>query len=52
MIPPVKTSEFYDVGHPFFALLAAWIGGIVARVVFENRERAGEIGADRTTNGG
>jgi hypothetical protein len=51
-IPPVTTSEFYDVGHPFFALLAAWIGGIVARVAFENRERAGETGADRSTIGG
>ena len=40
MIPPVKTSEFYDVGHPFFALLAAWVGGMVARVAFENRERS------------
>ena len=30
MIPPVKSSEFDDVGHPVFALLAAWIGGMCA----------------------
>ena len=34
MIPPVKSSEFDDVGHPVFALLAAWIGGMFARFVF------------------
>ncbi len=48
MIPPVKISEFYDVGHPFFALLAAWVGGTVARFAFESRERTGDTRAAAT----
>ena len=48
MIPPVKTSEFNDVGHPFFALLAAWIGGMVARFAFESRERTDDTPAAAT----
>ena len=33
-----REQEFYDVGHAFFTLLAAWIGGMVARFAFATRE--------------
>ncbi len=52
MIPPVTASEFYDVGHAFFALLAAWVGGMVARIAFATRERGGDTGAAAAASGG
>jgi hypothetical protein len=45
MIPPVTASEFYDVGHALFALLAAWVGGMVARFAFATRERGADTAA-------
>ena len=52
MIPPVTEQEFYDVGHAFFTLLAAWIGGMVARFAFATRESGGETPAGNATSGG
>jgi hypothetical protein len=42
LIPPVGASDFEDVGHAFFGLVAAWIGGLAGRLFLATGGRDAE----------
>ena len=46
--PPVTPDDFGDVGHSWFGLLWAWIGGWVGRYFYATRAGPGEVERHRS----